>query len=189
MPLDKQSARDIPARLAQRLAAALVQERIVPRFVDTYVVEHLRHTLQVHPTRYRELLGLLLREALLAMTACALAEATSEARRSGAPPGFPKPQTFRRDFLGAMARQQKWSAGDSLEFQSELRLCESLLARRPGAQRSRKPYEAADHPFVDRCAILLDPSFIEQARIASSRALAQIERLALQVTEEVLRAG
>lgn len=189
MPLGKQSAREAPARLAQRLAEALLEERIVPRFVDTYVVEHLRHSLQVHPTRYRELLGLLLREAFLAMTVCALAEATAEARRSRAQRGLPKPQAFRRNFLSAMARQQKWSAGDALEFQSELRLCEALLARRPGAKRSRKPYEAADHPFVDRCAILLDPSFIEQARIAASRALAEIERLALQVTEEVLRAG
>lgn len=189
MPLDKQSAREIPSQLAKRLAAALVEERIVPRFVDTYVVEHLRHTLQVHPARYRELLGLLLREALLAMTACALAEAEGDNRRAGAPRGFPRPQTFRREFLGALARQQNWSAGDSLEFQSELRLCESLLKRRPGARRSRKAFEAADHPFVDRCAILLDPSFIEQARIAASRALAQIERLTLQITEEVLRAG
>jgi len=66
MPRALASAPPNAAELAQRLTQALSQERIVPRFVDSYVVEHSRHALQVHATLYRELLGLLQREALLA---------------------------------------------------------------------------------------------------------------------------
>ena len=57
MPRALASAPPNAAELAQRLTQALSQERIVPRFVDSYVVEHSRHALQVHATLYRELLG------------------------------------------------------------------------------------------------------------------------------------
>src|SRR5207253_8482812 len=51
------------------------------------------------------------------------------------------------------------------------------------ARRSPKPFEAANHPFVDRCAFLLDSSFLEKARMAASCALAELENLAVQVCE------
>src|SRR5215470_20067442 len=54
------------AALAAKLTQSLAQERIVQRFVDSYVVEHSRHALQVHAPLYRDLLSLLQREALLA---------------------------------------------------------------------------------------------------------------------------
>ncbi len=108
MPREKQNAIDAPAELAQRVSEALLRERVVPRFVDSYVVENGRYALQVHASLYRD--------------------------------------------------------------------------------RTRKPFEAADHPFVDRCAFLLDSSFIENARLAASRALTGIEELAAAVTEQ-LRGG
>jgi hypothetical protein len=58
---------------------------------------------------------------------------------------------------------------------------EELLARAAATPRRRKPFEAADHPFVDRCAFLLDSSFMEKARLAASRALTGIEELAAQI--------
>ncbi len=191
MPGTKQAARDVPAELAAELASALLRERLVPRFADSYVVERGRYALQTHPTRYRELLALLAREALLAMTVRALEEAgaAGQARRSkahGKRRGGAEMPAFRRHFLTAIARQQKWSAGDALDFQADLRVYEEILARHPGARRTRKPFEAAEHPFVDRCAILLDPSFIELARTAASRALIEIERLASATTTKLL---
>src|SRR5260370_704700 len=54
----------------------------------------------------------------------------------------------------------------------------------PSALRRRwrgKTFEGADHPFVDRCAFLLDSSFMENARLAASRALTGIEELAAQI--------
>src|SRR3974390_3700409 len=66
------SPADAAAVLAQQLSEALLRERIVPRFVDSYVVEHGRHALQVHASLYRDLLTLLQREALLAASVQAL---------------------------------------------------------------------------------------------------------------------
>jgi len=59
MPREKPIAIDAPAELAQRLSEALLRERLVPRFVDSYVVENGRHALQVHAALYRDLLTLL----------------------------------------------------------------------------------------------------------------------------------
>lgn len=189
MPHAKQSSRDRCAALASEIVSVLHRERVVPRFVDSYVIEHGRYALQTHAARYRELLVLLTREALLAMTLRALDEAAALSARKKTPrrrrsaSGAPG---IRRNLLKELARVQKWSAGDALDFQAGLRVYEDLLARHPGARRARKVYEAADHPFVDRSAILLDPSFIEQARTAASRALAELDSLASRLSANIL---
>jgi hypothetical protein len=190
MPNDKQAVAEAPAELAQRLVEVLQQERVIPRFVDSYVVEHGRHALQVHAALYRDLLTLLQREALLAVTVRAL-----EIVAAGpSPTGKSKPRpmlrkdaaVFRRKFLTALARQRKWTAGDALDFQTDLQMYEDLLARSAPVRRSRKPFEATNHPFVDRCAFLLDSSFMEKARLAASRALSELEALSAAVTTNVL---
>jgi hypothetical protein len=66
---------------------------------------------------------------------------------------------------------------------------EELLARAAATQRRRKPFEAADHPFVDRCAFLLDSSFMEKARLAASRALTGIEELAAALVQQAQSQG
>jgi hypothetical protein len=191
MAREKQNLADAAAELVQRIVEGLQSERIVPRFVDSYVVEHGRNALQVHAALYRDLLELLQREALLAVTARALEIAYDEPLPAG---GRAKPRpmlrkdavAFRRKFLATMTRQQKWSAGDALDFQTDLQVYEDLLARNSSARRTRKPFEAANHPFVDRCAFLLDSPFLEKARIAASRALNDLENLAARVTGAVL---
>jgi hypothetical protein len=186
----KQTKIDEPDELAGRLLDALQQERVVPRFVDSYVVDHGRFGLQVHASRYRDLLGLLQREALLATTVRTLqeirtevpAKPTRKGRRATARAMSKKDaQTFRRKCLSALMRRQKWTAGDALDFQNDLQLYEELIARQGAARRGRKPFEAANHPFVDRCAFLLDSSFLEKARLAASRVLDDLEELAVQV--------
>jgi len=185
MPREKQIASDPPGELAQRISEALLRERIVPRFVDSYVVENGRHALQVHASLYRDLLALLQREALLALTVKALAIVCNEPQPAGR--AKPRPMmrrdatAFRRKFLASLTRRQGWTAGDALDFQRDLQLYEELLARAAAKGRARKPFEAADHPFVDRCAFLLDSSFMENARLAASRALTELEGLAAQV--------
>jgi len=162
----------------------------VPRFVDSYVVENGRHALQVHATLYRELLALLQREALLALTVRALAIICNEPHSTGKS----KPRlmlrrdatAFRRKFLASLTRQQGWTAGDALDFQRDLQMYEELLSRAAAKHRNRKPFEAADHPFVDRCAFLLDSSFMENARLAASRTLTAIEQLAASLAQQVL---
>lgn len=185
MPREKQNATDAPVELAQRITETLIRERVVPRFVDSYVVENGRHALQVHASLYRDLLALLQREALLAMTLRALEIVRSEPQTAGKRKARPMPRrdatVFRRKYLAALARQQNWNAGDALDFQKDLQMYEELLARAAATRRRRKPFEAADHPFVDRCAFLLDSSFMEKARLAASRALTGIEELAAQI--------
>src|SRR6266705_2785843 len=186
MPREKQNATDAPGELALRITDALLQERVVPRFVDSYVVENGRQALQVHASLYRDLLVLLQREALLALTVRTLAIVCNEPQTAGK--SKPRPMlrrdatVFRRKFLAALTRQQGWTAGDALDFQRDLQMYEELLARAAATHRRRKPFEAADHPFVDRCAFLLDSSFMENARLAASRALTGIEELAAQLT-------
>jgi hypothetical protein len=185
MAAEKQKASDPAAELAERLAEALLQERIVPRFVDSYVVQHGRQALQVHAGMYRDLLTLLQREALLA--ACAKLLETTSYEPQGSRLTKPRLKArqeiaaFRRKFLAAMTRQQKWTAGDALDFQSDLQMYEQLIARAAATRRTRKPFEAANHPFVDRCAFLLDSSFLETARLAASRALGEVEKIAAVV--------
>jgi hypothetical protein len=185
---------EAPVVLPAKLAEALSRERIVPRFVDSYVEEHGRYGLQVHAALYRDLLGLLQREALIAMTVHALEVATMEPplARGKFKPRRPMPRkdvaVFRRKYLNALTRQQKWSLGDALDFQRDLKMYEELIAR-SATSRRRKPFEAANHPFVDRCAFLLDSSFMEKARMAASRALTELETLSAMVTASVLENG
>jgi hypothetical protein len=181
---------DPAAVLAQQLSETLHRERIVPRFVDSYVIEHGRHALQVHASLYKDLLTLLQREALLAVSAQALELAsrgtiTREGRKI---PAMKRKEAvaFRQKFLGALTRQQHWNGGAALEFQSDLQMYEGILARSAAPARRRKPFEAANHPFVDRCAFLLDSSFLEKARLAASRALTDLETLTVAIAEGVL---
>lgn len=188
MPREKQNVTDAPSELAQRITETLNRERIVPRFVDSYVVENGRHALQVHASLYRDLLTLLQREALLALSQRALEIVCNEPRAAGR--SKPRPMLrrdasmFRRKFLTSMTQQQGWTAGDALDFQRDLHMYDELLARAAVKRRNRKPFEAADHPFVDRCAFLLDSSFMEKARLAANKALAGIEELAAQMVDQ-----
>ena len=184
MTLAHKTPVDLPAEVAARVAAALQRERLVPRFVDSYVVEHGRFALQVHASLYRDLLALLQREALLAATARALelSSFVPPKSRREKPRRIPRKDAtiFRRKYLTALTRLNKWTAGDALDFQNDLQMYEDLIQRALATRRSRKPFEAANHPFVDRCAFLMDSSFMENARLAASRALAEIETLVAQ---------
>jgi hypothetical protein len=178
------------------LRESLQRERIVPRFVDSYVVEHGRYGLQVHATLYRDLLALLQRESLLAASVRALEllftgedEAPRGKSRASRVLSQKDEAAFRRKFLNAMTREHCWNAGDALDFQTDLHMYEELIARAASPRRSRKPFEAANHPFVDRCAFVLDSSFMEKARLAASRALGEIEDLAARIVEESQRSS
>src|SRR5713101_2640958 len=105
MRLEKPTTLAAPEDLAKRISEALLRARIVPRFVGSYVVQNGRHALQVHASLYRDLLALLQREALLAMTVRALSLICSEPQPAGK--SKPRPMlrrdatAFRRKFLDA----------------------------------------------------------------------------------------
>jgi hypothetical protein len=131
---------------------------------------------------------LLHREALLAISAKVLDIVIKGAE--GPTSASAKPLTrrdatlFREKYISAITRHQKWNAGDALDFQSDLQMYEEIVARAATPQRRRKPFEVANHPFVDRCAFVLDSSFMEKARVAASNALTDVEALATRITLE-----
>jgi hypothetical protein len=184
----KSAANDLAALLPQRLSEALLRERTIPRFVDSYVVEHGRHSLQVHAVLYRDLLNLLQREALLTVTVRALEIVTrgfdTDDDRKVKPMTRQEASAFRQKFLAGLTRHQRWNVSDALDFQSDLKMYEDLIARAASSRRPRKPFEAANHPFVDRCGFVLDSSFLEKARLAASRTLKDLEVLSAQVVEK-----
>src|SRR3989440_3795034 len=102
MPDEKSNAPDAPAELAKRITEVLLRERVVPRFVDSYVVENGRHALQVHASLYRDLLTLLQREALLALTVRALAIVCDEPHSAGKS----KPRPMLRRGANALRRKK-----------------------------------------------------------------------------------
>ncbi len=122
MPPGKRNQADIPVELSARLTEALVRERVVPRFVDGYVEEHQRYGLQVHAALYKDLIGLLQREALVAMTVRAFEVAVDPPDQNPRSKNKLKPlpkkdvAAFRRNFFTALTRQQKWGINEALDF-------------------------------------------------------------------------
>src|SRR5260370_29172794 len=129
----KQSTTNAAVELAARLTEALQRERIVPRFVDYYVVEHGRHGLQVHAALYRDLLALLQREALIAESVHAIGIITNDfqpnAKSKPRPMAKKDATAYRRKYLSALARHQKRSMGDTLDFQRDFQIYPELIAR------------------------------------------------------------
>src|SRR3984957_6514051 len=125
MPPGKRNQADIPAELSAKLTEALVRERVVPRFVDGYVEEHQRYGLQVHAALYKDLIGLLQREAPVGKTVRAFEVALDPPEQLPRSKNKLKPlpkkdmPVFRRKFLNALTRQQKWGISEALDFQRD----------------------------------------------------------------------
>ncbi|HXN22290.1 MAG TPA: hypothetical protein VOA41_06050 [Candidatus Dormibacteraeota bacterium] len=190
MPRAAKTTGSPASELARQLVESLGKERLVPRFVDSYVVEYERYGLQAHPQRYRELIAVLSREALLAMCAHALeglpADQRATRKRSGARDAKRGARMTREQLLAALTKVHQWSAGDALDFQSDLALYAQMLSRAPRQARRRKPFEVAEGPFVDRCALLLDPSMMDKARFAAGKLLVELQRLTATLVAKVL---
>jgi hypothetical protein len=167
-----------PRELAKQLLHALKTERVASAFLESYAKQFDRPEAIAHPERRRELEAMLDREMLLAMTAHIARASEANSRRASRPSKSSNdPATFLRDLLAALAKESNWTAGDAMEFRSDLeiyRRLTSLAASRSTQSRSRI---IPAGPFVDRCAILLDPSMIENASRAAGKLLLQLEAL------------
>ncbi len=94
--------------------------------------------------------------------------------------------TFIRELAAAIAHETGWTLGDSVEFQSDLQIYRSL-SRASASSRStsgRTNIARPRSPFVDRCAIVLDPSMLENASRAAAKLLPRIELFADHLLEE-----
>lgn len=179
---------------ATLLLAALDRDEMVARFLDVYAAQNRRPGRADHPVFYRDQLATIRRESILAMVQ--RIEAALPARlkvsvtvrganrprkaKKGRKPKKTKPSRnaamelaipfldlFREEFFVALGRSLDWTDRDAEEFWRDLELYEQLAAREPRRPAQRASRTAASGPFVDRVAMLLDPSLMEQARRAA----------------------
>ncbi len=177
--------------IANKLLAVLKGDGLVARFVDSYVTEFDRRGLKDHPQRYRELLATLGREALLAMVAQVNAELPRYLTRRQHPLLRPAEvqtaEAFSEELLASLARASRWTAADAEEFRRDLELYTQLSARTQKVRKRRELTDPAEGPFVDRCALLLDPSMLDKARHAAGKFLVEIERVTEKTLASVFR--
>ena len=183
---------------AARLLATLDHNEMVPRFLDMYAAENRRPGRADQPGHYREQLETIRRESLLAMvlraeaalptrlkvhvtvretkrqvkpkkgkkSAKAKRAKQKNARRPGMDLAIPLLDLFREEFFVALGQALRWTDEDAQAFWHDLELYESLAANEPRRDARRA---IASGPFVDRTALLLDPSLMEQARRAAGK--------------------
>jgi len=90
----------------------------------------------------------------------------TKARNSGIDLAIPLLDLFREEFFVAIGQALRWTDDDARAFWHDLELYETLSANEPRRLGRRA---IASGPFVDRTALLLDPSLMEQARRAAGK--------------------
>jgi hypothetical protein len=193
---------------ASLLLATLDREEMVERFLDVYAAENRRPGRADQPSHYHEQRETIRREAVLAMVSRiesalparlkvrvvvkqptpARAKAKKGKRKSqparkqkpGIEIGFPLLDLFREEFFVALGQALSWREEDASEFWRDLELYESLNG---GGSRAAGAKMSVSGPFVDRTAMLLDPSLMEQAR----RAAAHFQKELFAAADRVLR--
>jgi hypothetical protein len=199
---------------AALLLATLDHDELVPRFLDIYAAENRRPGRADQPTHYREQLETIRREAILAMvlrvqsalptrlkvrvtmrdTRRRAGKKSRKGKRTKKPRkarkatlelAIPLLDLFREEFFVALGQALQWSESDAKEFWRDLELYENLASREPRRQPGRTTRAIASGPFVDRTALLLDPSLMEQARRAAGKFQLELNAAAERVLRKV----
>jgi len=175
-----------PQDLAFRIVSAIRSGNLAAAFIQSYAAHYDRQEFLVHAERSRELQSILEREILLAAASHVLLLAEDlwrQGRSSKSTKRLADPARFVRDFIAAVGLEKRWTAGDVVEFRGEFGLYQAIAAagaaKASGVPRSFRR-NVAGGPFVDRCAFLLDPSMMENARQAAAKLLREIEALVSQ---------
>src|SRR5271156_1634519 len=105
-----------------------------------------------------------------------------KSRSSGIDLAIPLLDLFREEFFVAIGQALRWTDEDAQSFGHELELYEALSAHEPRRQARRA---IASGPFVDRTALLLDPSLMEQARRAAGKFQVELDTAADRVLHKV----
>jgi len=197
---------------ASLLLATIDRNEMVGRFLDMYAAEHRRPGRADQPAFYREQLQMIRRESILAAVMRIEAAlparlkvsvtvrggsrpakgkkkkgkkaARSKARRSpaGLDLAIPFLDLFREEFFVALGQSLEWQQEEAQQFWRDLELYE-MLSSRESSRPARRA--AASGPFVDRVAILLDPSLMEQARRAAGKFQVEVDAAADRVLRKV----
>ena len=197
---------------ATQLLAMLDRDELVARFLDLYAAEYRRPGRADQPAFYREQLERIRRESVLAAvlrieaalpTRLKVSVAVRGTKRrpwkgaKGRRGGKPRPRAkaalelaipfldlFREEFFVALGEAMDWSDEDASEFWRDLDIYRRLCAR-ASARTAQMKAGAASGPFVDRVALLLDPSLMEQARRAAGRFQLEVHSAADRVLRKV----
>ena len=197
---------------AALLLAALDRDEMVARFLDVYAAEHRRPGRADHPAFYREQLATVRREAILAMVLRIEAALPARLKVSVIVRGANRPRKarkgkgrgkskaakqtalelaipfldlFREEFFVALGQSLDWNREDAERFWRDLELCEQLTERQPRRPAGRASRPAASGPFVDRVAMLLDPSLMEQARRAAGKFQVELDTAADRILRRI----
>lgn len=199
---------------AAMLLATLEHDEMVPRFLDIYAAENRRPGRADQPSHYREQHETIRREAILAMVLrveAALPKRlrvrvpvrdakrrkvkrgkkgnkgarASKARKATLELAIPLLDLFREEFFVALGQALNWSDADAQEFWRDLELYEKLAGDDSRVKSRRAARNVVSGPFVDRTALLLDPSLMEQARRAAGKFEGELQAAADRVLRKV----
>jgi hypothetical protein len=194
------------------LLATLDRNEMVQRFLDMYAAEFRRPGRADQPGHYREQLETIRREAILVMAlrvegalptrlkvrvpmraAKSKRKKKAGKKKSGSKKkskpawdlAIPLLDLFREEFFVALGQALLWTDQDAREFWRDLDVYQTLSGREPQRLKKRTHQGGASGPFVDRVALLLDPSLMEQARRAAGKFQAELNTAADRVLRKV----
>jgi hypothetical protein len=203
---------------AARLLATLDRDEMVPRFLDVYAAEFRRPGRADHPVQYREQLQAIRREAILAMVfriesslpkrlkvsvtvraakkrapklKSAKAKRKSKPRKKAPAAmelGIPFLDLFREEFFVALGQWLEWSESDAEEFWRDLEFYEKLTPDTRVGRNAKAPRQKISGPFVDRVAMVLDASLMEQARREAAKFELELKASADRLLQKVFTA-
>jgi hypothetical protein len=192
------------------MLTTLDRHEMIARFLDMYAAQFRRPGRADQPAMYRDQMQTIRREAVLAMVlrlessiptrlqikvTVRGAKRAKKSKKKGAKPhpkkkvsmelGIPFLDLFREEFFVALGQWLEWSDADAEEFWRDLELYEQLSRPAPRRSPGRAAKAAASGPFVDRVALLLDPSLMDQARREAGKFQAQLDAAADRVLQKV----
>lgn len=180
--------------LAHRLVTAIARNGMVIEFVRAYGQRHHRPKIGANTERLREMESTISREALLLVAADMrrlLPQAFASSRGTGSQ-GLEICDLFYREFLDSLGRALEWPSVEA-EAESEAFVKDlAIYARwreRNTALSAKSLRSANDAPFPDRCAILLDPAMMEQARRAAAMFQTDLLRTGARIFGRLGRQG
>ena len=179
--------------VAAELVRTLERERWVILFLNAYARDFNRAAKTAHPARYRELVEMITREALLAAAThieAAIPQKLGYRAKAKLRPSERKAQAellaiFREEFYSALAQALGWNAEEAASFRRDLDLYERLSLDEPRPPKQKKLAAVVEGPFVDRVGLLLDPSLLEKARRAAAKFQSQLEAAADEILKRV----
>ena len=190
MPL---SAKQLEARarwLAAELARGLERDATVEAFLEEYARRQHRPKLAGDADRYADLVGNIRREALLVMLLPVLQALPRKfAVRRGSPQRRKRAllaESFREELLTSVARELRLDVLSENVFRRDLDLYRQLSAK-PSRATGLSARSNGAGPFADRCAMLVDPSMLEEARRAAAQFQHQLQDTACTALTRSLR--